>query len=160
MDNARTSGMPGWAKILLAASLALNMLFLGLMGGRMLSGEMREGRDDPPGAFLASLPEERAAEVRAYFKEMREQRRAARKERRGQWAKVREAVTADPFDRAALEAAVEEIADSRDATRRARYARMVDFIESMSLEERKAFSDAMRERWKRRREQREKRRGG
>ena len=147
--------MAGWVKILLALSLAANMLFLGLMGGKLLHGGKNERRDDPPGAFIKSLSPERAEEVRAYFKEMREQRREARKGMRDHWAKVREAVTADPFDRAALEAALDAISDSRDESRRARYAKMADFVESMSVAERKAFSDAMRERWKRRRERRE-----
>lgn len=146
--------MSGWMKILLGVSLAANMVFVGLMGGKLLHDGKRERRGDPPGAFLAALSEERAEEVRAHFKEMREQRRASRSGMRESWAKVREAVKADPFDKAALEAALDAISDARDASSRARYAKMATFMASLSTEERRAFSDAMAERWKRRRERR------
>lgn len=143
-----------WAKIALGLSLALNVFFVGLAAGELVQ-DKPERRDDAPNSFLSTLSDERAAEVRAAFERMRESREGSRERRREAWGRVREVMTAETFDRAAMEAAMDEVMDERAERTRRRYAQMVDFIETMSFEERVAFSDAMRERWRNRRQSRQ-----
>lgn len=148
--------MAGWMKIVLGLSLALNVFFLGLTGGSLFQSKP-ERRDAAPSSFLETLSDERKAEVQAYFAKMREDRKASRKNTRASWAGVREAMTAVPYDRAAMEAAMEAMMAARTERNEKRYAKMVDFISTMSDDERKAFSDAMRQRWQNRRKRREQR---
>lgn len=143
----------GWVKIALGLSLALNVFFLGLTGGSLFQGDP-ERRGDAPNSFLATLSDERKAEVQAVFAKMREDRKASRQNTRASWAKVREAMTAVPYDRAAMEAAMDGVIDTRVDRSRTRYGQMIEFVSGMTDAERVAFSDAMRERWKKRREQR------
>lgn len=145
-----------WLKIALGVSLALNVFFVGLFGGSLFQAKP-EKRDSAPQSFLSTLTEERKTEVKTYFAKMREDRKASRKNTRAAWAGVREAMTADPYDRAAMEAAMYKVIETRVDRSRKRYDQMIDFVSTMSAEERIAFSDAMRERWKRRRERRKQR---
>lgn len=142
-----------WVKIALGLSLALNVFFLGLTGGSLFQGKP-ERRDDAPNSFLATLSDERKAEVEAVFAKMRENRKASRQTTRLSWGQVREAMTAVPYDRAAMEAAMAGVIDARTERSQKRYAQMVDFVSDMSDAERVAFSDAMRERWRNRRNRR------
>jgi uncharacterized membrane protein len=147
-----------WVKIALGLSLALNIFFVGMAGGKLFHGKP-ESRDSAPNSFLQTLSDERAAEVREAFAKMREARRGGREERRAAWAKVREVMTAETFDRAAMQAAMDDVMRERSERTERRYAQMIDFVATMSLEERVAFSDAMRERWRKRRARREREEG-
>lgn len=156
MDETGKTGGRGWIKMALGLSVAANLFFLGLMGGKLLEGKP-ERRDAAPNSFLETLSEDRRTEVKAYFAEMREDRKASRQTTRNAWAAVREAMTADPYDRAALEAAMDQVMQARTERSQARYAKMVDFVSTMSAEERAAFSNAMSERWRKRRDRRQSR---
>lgn len=145
-----------WVKIALGLSLALNVFFIGLTGGKLFQAKP-EGRNTAPNSFLATLSDDRKTEVQAYFAKMREDRKSSRQNTRASWAKVREAMTAVPYDRAAMEAAMEGVIEARTERSQKRYAQMVEFVSTMSDEERVAFSDAMRERWRKRRERRQQR---
>ena len=147
----------GWIKIALGLSLALNVFIVGLTGGSLFQGKP-ERRGDAPNSFLATLSDERKQEVTAYFAKMREDRKASRGNTRASWGKVREAMIATPYDRAAMEAAMDGVIEARTERSQKRYAQMVDFVSTMSDAERVAFSDAMRERWRNRRGRRN--RGG
>lgn len=149
-----TGTTSGWVKVALGLSLALNVFFLGLTGGSLFQGKP-EGRDTAPNSFLATLSDERKAEVQAVFDRMREDRQAARQTTRASWVKVREAMTAVPYDRAAMEAAMKGVIDARTERSEKRYGQMVEFVSTMTDAERKAFAEAMRERWQRRRARRE-----
>ena len=155
MAEAKKSG---WMKIALGASLALNVFFLGLTGGSLFQGKP-EKRDAAPNSFLATLSDERKAEVKAYFEKMREDRKGSRQSTRASWAKVREAMTATPYDRTAMEAAMQGVIDARTERSEKRYASMIDFVSTMSDAERAAFSDAMSQRWRKRMERRRQREG-
>ncbi len=147
-----------WVKIALGLSLALNIFFVGLSGGKLFHSKP-EGRDDAPNSFLQTLSDERAAEVREAFAKMREARRGGSEDRRAAWGQVREVMTAETFDRAAMQAAMDAVMRERSERTERRYAQMIDFVATMSHEERVAFSDAMRERWRNRRARREAREG-
>lgn len=147
-----------WVKIALGLSLALNIFFIGMSGGKLFHAKP-EGRDSAPNSFLETLSDERAAEVRKAFAQMREARRGGREERRAAWAEVRAVMTAETFDRAAMQTAMDAVMRERSDRTERRYAQMIDFVATMSQEERIAFSDAMRERWRNRRARREQNEG-
>ena len=142
----------------LGASLAANLFLVGVVAGGWF-GAREEPRDSVPAELERSMSPERIAAMRDYFQANRDERREGRRARRAMWAEAREAMIAEPYDREALEAVLMRLAESSDERRRRRYLRLASFMETMSVEERTAFADAMRARYQRRREARE-RRGG
>lgn len=97
-------------KIALAVSLALNLAVVGVVGGAMMKGVAgRHGdmvRDLDFGPFTQAFDAEDRAALRRGFLERAPELRAARKEMRADFAAVLTALRADPFDAAALSAAL------------------------------------------------------
>ncbi|MEO0398989.1 MAG: periplasmic heavy metal sensor [Pseudomonadota bacterium] len=109
------------------------------------------GRPPPPhggdilGETLALSPEARAAvrkaargkgyEIRRDWEEMKQRRTA-----------VRAALSADPFDRAAAEKALQDLIALRGTLEGGRMGLMLDVFESLSADERQALVEAQEER--------------
>lgn len=145
-----------WIGILLAASVALNLFFIGLMGGAWLKGERGEDRSGRMGAMLMqALPDSRHDEIRALTEASEAERGGTRRDRREIYRQMREAMRAEPFDRAAFVAGQQQIIEQRVGSYTARDARMVEFMASLSLEERIAVVEAFEARWANRRGERE-----
>ncbi len=140
---------PRWVRLTLVLSLALNLMFAGLIGGAALLRHgppgMTEGRDLGAMPFLAALPrEERRAllmALRADAGPLRENRRALQDEARSTLAALR----AEPFDAEAFAA--------RLSAQRARVAERVNLgdralvarLAAMDAETRAAFADRLEE---------------
>jgi hypothetical protein len=133
-------------KIALALSLAVNLLILGLVGGAMLAVGPRPGGDDDArlrtlglGPFAIALSREDRTEVTA-----RIDRDALRAERRAlgeSFGQLRAALLADPFDRAAAEAALARSRIAAGAVQGHGHRALLDQIETMSVAERAALSE-------------------
>lgn len=137
-----------WIGILLAASVALNLFLIGLMGGAWLKGGREDGREGRMGAMLMKvLPESRHDDIRALTEMRRAERRDSRSNRREIYREMREAMRAEPFDRASFEAAQARIIEQRVAGHDARDSRMADFMASLSHAERIAVVEAFEARW-------------
>lgn len=132
-----------WLKIALAVSVVLNLLFIGLAAGRVFG----------PGPFGRAWHFERAAEalppaeaeefratMRRHRSEMAEDFKAARRARE----EVREALRAEPFDRARLERVLAEVRQRSDAAQQSVHAALVEAASRMSHEGRERLS-----RWER-----------
>jgi hypothetical protein len=128
-------------KIALGLSLAVNLLILGLVVGAILAvGPGRSGDDDPRlrtlglGPFAIALPREDRQAVTD-----RIDRDALRAERRAlglSLVQLREAMLAEPFDRAAAEAALARSRAAAEAAQGHGHAALLDHIETMSAAER------------------------
>lgn len=99
-----------WALI---ASVALNLFFIGMLTASAFS--------ERPRGFLGKALHDASPEVRAIYQELREADRDARTAR---WrpvyeasGRVIEAIAAEPYDQAALEAAMQAVSDARRGAR-------------------------------------------
>lgn len=129
-----------WVKWALVASLALNVLVVGVVLGAFVRGGPG-GRGAPQNliAYVSSLPSERrqdlmksSATVRPQLKALRHQARAANRERMA-------ALVAEPFDRARYVAAQTRQIEAETKIRVLMRDIVADTAAGMSLEERRAF---------------------
>jgi uncharacterized membrane protein len=143
---ARPGGGRG-LRIALAISLALNLLVVGVAGGALLAGAGHPPRpvvrDLGFGPFGQALsPADRAA-LRDAFAAEAPDMRGMRREMRSDLARLLAALRADPFDPAALRAALE----SQGARARERLdlgqRLLADRLVAMSVAERQAFADRL-----------------
>lgn len=150
MSDPGTSAPPAssggrWLKVALVVSLALNLLVLGVVAGAALrhDGHMAGEREraDVPREFVRSpflgalAPEDRRAVGREL---MREEGllRGNRADLRARFERLLAAIRADPFDRAAVEAILDE--------QRAAGARRLEIAEDAVLDRLSAMSPAGR----------------
>lgn len=139
---------PLWLRITLAVSLALNLLVVGMVVGVFV----RFGGGPPPRAAVDfAVPYVRAlapAQRRAVFREVRARgedvpmRRAARER---SYTAVVEALRAQPFDPAALEALVNAQAESAAQLQRSAQTAWLGLVAEMSDAERAAYADRVAE---------------
>jgi uncharacterized membrane protein len=143
-SESAPSFMARWGRVLLWSSLALNLLFIGMLAGAILRGPVGVGlRGGGPGqvmGFLQSLPKERREAVmreariaRGEIRELRRHVRDAARERR-------EALTADVLDRSRVQAAQARLENAESRLRQMLTTVMLDAAGSMTREERKAFA--------------------
>ena len=131
---------PRWVKIVLGLSLAVNLAIAGLVAGAVLRGKpMGEGRSGMGYAapYVIALPKE---DRRAVFGAIRSDAALPKRDaRRAQYARMTEALRADPFDRARVQAILSEqgqaVARIQDAAQTAWLATVAE----MSLPERIAY---------------------
>ena len=95
-----------WVKIVLAISLTLNLIVIGLAGGAAIKGrELRDGRPDPNSMSIMTraLPMRYQANVRREIRDRFDEVRASRETMRGLRQELATALTAEPFDMAVIE---------------------------------------------------------
>ncbi len=149
-DRLRT---PRWIWIALVASLAVNLLVIGAVGGSMWvfrHGEHGHGSQAMGShhmrRFIRSLPDERQAAVRRVLGDAR---RGARPQWREVWQARRSALTElerEPFDRGTYAVALDKV---HIAERRARAGTNQLFVElaaALTPQERRAFVKFVRDR--------------
>ena len=135
-------------KIALGLSLALNLLIVGLVGGALLAlGPGRSGGDDPrlrslglgPFALALSRADREAVSDRIDRDALRGDRRALGASLRD----LRDALLADPFDRAVAEGALARSRAAAEAVQGHGHAALLDQIETMSAAERADLADRL-----------------
>ncbi len=156
-QTKRLGSTPRGVKIVLALSLAVNLLVVGTIGGLALQGggdSQRTQREDlrnmglgPMGAALS--PEHRRElleNARTSTQEIRAERQALARAAN----EFLEATRSEPFDRALAERSLEMQRDHIQALSERGHLALLDQLEAMSLAEREAFADAVRESLRRR----------
>lgn len=132
-------------KIALALSLALNLAILGLVAGAMLGSGSRGGDPYLRSLGLGPFATAFSREDRAGFTE-RIDRTALRAERRAlgeSLAALRTALAAEPFDRAAADAALTRSRGAAEALQGIGHAAILDQIEQMTTIERRALAQRL-----------------
>jgi uncharacterized membrane protein len=147
--------VPGWLKLLLIVSLTANLVVIGVVAGYELRGDdRRRGSSDIVAWVVEMLPEERRAAAEAHLALAQEAFDAADSDRGTRIDAVLAALRAEPYDPAAVEAAMAEFG----ASRRERWAvfreRLASLLDQLTPEERAAFADRFDERMSRWRERR------
>lgn len=131
---------------MLAASLALNLFFIGLMAGRHMSLRPHFGRDDESGtrAFLRhSGLREAGPEVKAILRqrhaEIRQRMRAVGQAR----DQVRQALEAEPYDRAAAEQALRRTRELTTQMQADMHQALIEVADKLDRDQRKRMADSL-----------------
>lgn len=136
----------GWVKVVLALSLALNLAILGMMGGAFLRDGPRERgmpRDLSFGPFNEALSREDRRALRSAFMERAGEFRTGRAAAQAEFRALLSALRAEPFDDAALKAALAAI-ERRNADRLTIGRELIEGrIFALTAEERRAFADRL-----------------
>ncbi len=134
-----------WVKIALAVSVALNLAVAGLVLGAWLGDDHRKGmpRDLSFGPFSEALSDADRRELRKGLMSRAGEFRSSREAARAEFAVLLDALRADPFDPAAMTAALTAI-ETRNAERLELGRSLIETrLIEMSPEERLAFADRL-----------------
>jgi uncharacterized membrane protein len=131
----------------LIASLALNLAIIGALAGNMLG----HGRHPPPRSghgedfgmmgLTRVLPEDRRKEMRKMLRADRENLRPLMDEVRSARRAAADKLAAEPFERAALEAAIATVAEKERALRQSAVSAFIGHAETLKPEERVKLAD-------------------
>lgn len=140
-------------KYALIASLALNLLIVGAVAGTMYGFKKHpprfgQGAREDFGLYglTHKLPEDRRKELRKQLRQDRVTFRPLIDEIGAARREAAEKLAADPFDKAALEAAIANVADKERALRQAAVGVFVGHAEKLTPEERRTLSEWWRKR--------------
>ncbi|MDH4981327.1 periplasmic heavy metal sensor [Hyphomicrobium sp. D-2] len=131
---------------LLVASLALNVLVIGVITGAICLSHFGHGRHmgPPKGGLLGfarSLPDERGGPILQKFDDGKETRKNLRSLIRDARAKVRAAIIAEPFDQAKLDEALNGIVNAETEIARDRVSMFNATVQHLTPEERRQLHD-------------------
>ena len=132
-----------WIWPVLIISLGLNLLFVGLVAGRMWAR-----LDGPPGAphrivtraveqFSGELPASKKERANALLKKQREGNRSLRRELRQARRAAKEAALATTYDEKKLAEALTRLREVRTSQHQAMHAMVLELLKDLNLEERK-----------------------
>jgi uncharacterized membrane protein len=132
----------------LILSLVVNLLLVGVVIGRMSGGHGHGMGPDPTTGFfrvLGFLSDERRAEIAADLRDQMRDLIPVLRRMRGNQRHVFETLTAEPFDPARLEQALADLRTDLTTAQVSSHRSFVEVAKSMTLDERKALADAMRQ---------------
>ena len=135
-----------WLAVALAVSLMLNLVLVGYMAGRFSAGYTQRPPFDPmlgvraPTRFLS---EERREELAPVVRQFRETAPSVRR-LRGAQRTLYDAIASDPFERKPLEEALARFRSNLLAGQETGHAAFVNFVESLTPEERRRMVQSMR----------------
>jgi uncharacterized membrane protein len=145
--GSKMMAAPRWMRVLLGASLALNLLVLGLVSGALVRYGGSDGLRPPPrtvgAALFRELPPEdrRALRDRSDGMMMMNGMNMNHHERRVAEAQaVSAAMRATPFDREALAAILEQQAAQRDGFQKSVQQAWIERVANMTEAERQAYA--------------------
>ncbi|HET7409142.1 MAG TPA: periplasmic heavy metal sensor [Paracoccaceae bacterium] len=146
--GGRPAGCPGWMKLLLILSLAANLAVAGVIIGHSVRGgdEERRGPGRVIDWIVGMVPEERRAFAREQFAGVPDRVEAARAERITHLPAVVAAMQAEPFDPAALDAALDTMFSRQNSGRTILRERLIALLGELAPAERAAFAEHFRER--------------
>ena len=132
----------------LMASLALNVLVIGAVAGTLCF--KRPGPGGPKGSgllgFAHTLPRERSDMIRQKFADSRSQMETLRQAIGDARAGVRTILTAEPFDQAKLNAALDGVVQAENNEHRAKVTMFGETVGQLTPDERKQLHDWLEKR--------------
>ncbi len=132
----------------LVLSLIANLLLVGFLAGRMSGFGPPPGfGPDPTAGFfrlLGFLPDDRRAAITPELRKKMGDLLPVLRKMRGDQHDVFESLTADPFDPAALTAALTDLRTNLTAAQVASHQSFVEMAKSLTPDERKSLARAMR----------------
>ena len=155
-SGADTPKRRRWVLPVLVVSLALNLLFVGLIAGSWWRHGPSASRDRIiTGAverLMQDLPEDKRSHAAQLLKQHRESVRPVREQLRDARAAAKEAVHADPYTEVKIQAALARFRDIRTSQHESMHAMVMDLMKQLTLEERKELLNLIqagfRSRWR------------
>lgn len=139
-------------KMVLIASLALNLLILGAVAGVMMRKDKPLARDGSPAGmssfgmpYLRALSKEDRRQISEDLRAKGFDRRAARSDRRAHYEQVLTALRAKPFAAEALENALAQQRAAATSTLETSQAAWMAHVTKMSQEDRAAYADRLQQ---------------
>lgn len=151
------SRKPGrWTKVILAVSLAFNLLVVGAVAGAVVSGGKWRHHGPPRleamgGPLTRALSQEDRRAIGREILKTYGRDGAGRARHREEFERLVEAIRATPFDRAAAESRLASIRGMFQERLALGQTLLLDRLEEMSDDERAAYADRLMEKGKRRR---------
>lgn len=132
-------GRSRWFNILLIASLALNLLFIG--GLAKAAWHHRHGWHDGQGfmGFARDLPPDRRKMLRDDFKAARDALEPLRQKTRDLWSEANKILVEEPFDKAKYKAAMDSVTEAEGQLKSAIRAAISETAAKLTPEERRAL---------------------
>ena len=152
VENAEKSGMSRGIRILLIASLALNLLVVGVVVGGAFRGKSPRpfgGAEMTLGAFTQAMSPEHRRALGARLRDAQGAQRPGQGARAEAIRSFLSALKADPFDPTAIEALFAEQQQRASAGMAAGQQALLEQLESMSPSERAEFADRIENRLRR-----------
>ena len=128
-----------WLTIGLAVSLIVNLALVGFVAGRISRVEFRPMIMDPMrgfGGILRDLPEERRESLGPLFQEQLNRMRSSARDLRDVQERLNQAVTAEPFHRERLDAALGEFRTHLLESQERSHVAFADLVAALTPEER------------------------
>lgn len=137
--NHLTPGPPRLLYAGLIASLAVNLLFVGLFATAAWEHRRGHPKKSEPGllGFVRELPADRQSAVKSEIAAAREATKELRATVRKSWLDTNAVLTAEPFDKAKFKASLDELSGIEAKYKAALYNAMADTAEKLAPEERK-----------------------
>ncbi len=132
-----------WVKVILAISLTLNLLVVGLIGGIIVKGRDFRDRQTPVDGMLTvtrAMPREYQGNVRQQIRDRFDEVRASREAMARLRADLAAALIADPFDVTAVEEIFQRQRDVLMGLTGAGHDIVLEQIEMMSAEDRATYA--------------------
>ena len=149
MMQSESGKMKGWLKILLALSLAANLGVAGMAAGafwRHAGGPTEDARRDMGlGPLAFALSKEQRKAYREGLLERLPDLKQGRETLRADFDALQLALSAEPFDPAAVEAAICLVFKRTNDRLAVSQALLVDLVKDMDAAERRAFKDKLAE---------------
>lgn len=133
---------PGWMKVLLVVSLAVNVVVAGLFAGYLMKG----GRDGAGPSrqvqwIIKLVPESRRDETREHFRGIRDDMRAASIRRVEHLAEIVAAIRAEPYSDEVMREALSTWRDASMNRRVVVHDRLASLIGGFNAADRSEFAD-------------------
>lgn len=138
--------MRPWLRILLFASLAINLAVAGLFVGFVLKGPSKHDRGrDPVAPYTRAFDEDQRGELwRAIRQQYHEDRRAdGRPDILGEYRTALEALRAEPFDAEGFGRVLAEQGARADERRHRGETVLLDYVTTLSAGDRAAYADRL-----------------
>lgn len=143
-----------WTKVLLVASLALNLLIVGVIAGSVLGAKPKDNnpllRNLGYGPFVGALPSEDKYQMTEALKRQAGSFRENRRELRREFETLLDLLRTDPFDAAQLEAVIMRQSSHISERLELGSELLIERIVAMTPEARAAYADRLDKQLKRR----------
>lgn len=155
--RAPAGGMPIWLRVVFVASLGLNLLVLGLVGGAILFGDgpREKAREAGVNPFILALPPDERRQLIRDVRRAAEPGRRSHAELRQRFDALLTEIRAERFDAGAVAALLEEQRSAGSARQTDGERALIARLSQMSQADRAAYADRLEAALKRHRSPRE-----
>ncbi len=145
MSESRPRAIWKWIFIF---SMALNLMFIGLIGGTLWTRSVDGPLQRAQGEFLAVLPEDKKPVFKEIFKDHNLRSRPHRWQMFWRYRKAIKEMESEDFNSDRFEGLISQITQTHVSLTKLRYQLVLDTVKGLNYEERKAFVRIWRKRFK------------